>query len=44
MDLSGKCSPLPGTPALYAVIIFGLATITVSISSCRAEETAAQSP
>src|SRR5207245_10858649 len=40
---SGKGLPLPGTPALYALIMFGLATITLSTSSVRAEETTAQS-
>jgi hypothetical protein len=34
---------LPGTPALYASIMVGLATITLSTSSVRAEETTAQS-
>ena len=33
MEPSGKGWPLPGTPALNAAIIFGLATITLSISS-----------
>src|SRR5439155_18794539 len=40
---SGKGLPLPGTPALYALIMVGLATITLSTSSVRAEETTAQS-
>ncbi len=40
---SGKGWPLPGTPALYALIMVGLATITLSTSSVRAEETTAQS-
>jgi hypothetical protein len=31
--------PLPGTPALYASIMVGLATIALSTSSVRAEET-----
>src|SRR2546429_6422969 len=43
MEPSGKGWPLPGTPALYALIIVGLATITLSTSSVRAEETTAQS-
>ena len=43
MEPSGKGWPLPGTPALYAAIIVGLATITLSISSCRAEEATGQS-
>ena len=43
MEPSGKGWPLPGTPALNAVIMAGLATITLSIWSCRAEETTAQS-
>ena len=43
MEPSGKGWPLPGTPALYALIMAGLATITLSMSSCRAEETSAQS-
>jgi hypothetical protein len=43
MDPSGKGWPLPGTPALYALIIVGFATITLSISVVRAEETSAQS-
>src|SRR5882762_4194874 len=40
---SGKGLPLPGTPALYALIMIGLATITLSTSSVRAEETTDQS-
>src|SRR5216110_1734547 len=43
MEPSGKGWPLPGTPALYAVIMVGLPTITLSTSSVRAEETTAQS-
>src|SRR5256714_14150336 len=43
MEPSGKGWPLPGTPALYALIIVGLATITLSTSSVRVEETTAQS-
>src|SRR5205809_7954068 len=43
MEPSGKGWPLPGTPALYAVIMVGLATITLSTSSVRAEETTDQS-
>src|SRR5580700_874927 len=43
MDPSGKAWPLRGTPALYALIIVGFATITLSISVVRAEETSAQS-
>src|SRR5205085_10800565 len=43
LEPSGKGWPLPGTPALYAVIMVGLATITLSTSSVRAEETTAQS-
>src|ERR1700722_7042127 len=43
MDPSGKGRPFPGTPALYALIIVGFATITLSISVVRAEETSAQS-
>src|ERR1700733_3226640 len=43
MEPSGKGWPLPGTPALYALIIAGLATITLSTSSVRAEDAAAQS-
>src|SRR4029077_20217431 len=43
LEPSGKGWPLPGTPALYAMIMVGLATITLSTSSVRAEETTAQS-
>ena len=43
MEPSGKGLPLPGTPALYALIMVGLATITLSTSSVRAEETTDQS-
>src|SRR5205085_8931647 len=43
LEPSGKGWPLPGTPALYALIMVGLATITLSTSSVRAEETTAQS-
>jgi hypothetical protein len=43
MEPSGKIWPLPGTPALYAPIMIGLATITLSTSSVRAEEATAQS-
>src|SRR6188508_286713 len=43
LEPSGKGWPLPGMPALYALIIVGLATITLSTSSVRAEETTAQS-
>src|SRR5712672_4493214 len=43
LEPSGKGWPLPGTPALYASIMLGLATITLSTSSVRAEETTAQS-
>src|SRR5207237_7390728 len=43
LEPSGKGFPLPGTPALYALIMVGLATITLSTSSVRAEETTAQS-
>src|ERR1700676_1653769 len=39
----GKGWPLLGMPALYALIMIGLATITLSTSSVRAEETTAQS-
>jgi len=35
MEPSGKGWPLPGTPALYALIIVGFATITLSISVVR---------
>src|SRR5580704_12087428 len=43
MEPSGKGWPLTGTPALNDLIIFGLATMTLSISSVRAEETTDQS-
>src|ERR1700675_1631633 len=43
MEPSANGWPLPGTPALYAAIMVGLATITLSNSSVRAEETTAQS-
>src|SRR6185369_1037783 len=43
LEPSGKGWPLPGKPALYASIMVGLATITLSTSSVRAEETTAQS-
>src|ERR1700680_5232289 len=43
LEPSGKGWPLPGIPALYALIMIGLATITLSTSSVRAEETTAQS-
>src|SRR5579862_3031555 len=43
MEPSGKGCPFPGVPALYAEIIVGLATITLSTSSVRAEDTMAQS-
>ena len=43
LEPSGKGWPLLGTPALYALIMVGLATITLSTSSVRAEETTAQS-
>jgi hypothetical protein len=43
LEPSGKGWPLPGTPALYALIMVGLATMTLSTSSVRAEETTAQS-
>src|SRR5436305_1434420 len=43
LDPSGNGCPLPGTPALYALIMVGLATITLSTSSVRADETTAQS-
>ena len=42
LEPSGKGWPFPGTPALYALIMVGLATITLSTSSVRAEETTAQ--
>src|SRR5438046_6290342 len=40
---SGKGLPLPGTPARYAFIIVGFATITLSTPSVRALETTCQS-
>jgi hypothetical protein len=43
LEPSGKGWPLPGTPAWYALIMAGLATITLSTSSVRAEDTTAQS-
>jgi hypothetical protein len=43
LEPSGKGWPLWGIPALYASIMVGLATITLSTSSVRAEETTAQS-
>jgi hypothetical protein len=48
MEPSGKGWPFPGTPALNALIIAGLATITLrissgSVASVRAEETTDQS-
>src|SRR5439155_19421679 len=43
LEPSGKGWPLSGTPALYASIMVGLATITLRTSSVRAEETTAQS-
>src|SRR4051794_23825545 len=43
LEPSGKGCPLPGMPALYALIIVGLATMTLSTSSVRAEDTTAQS-
>jgi len=43
VEPSGKGWPLPGMPGLYALIIVGLATITLSTSSVQAEETTAQS-
>src|SRR5271163_4742103 len=43
MEPSGKGWPLPGMPALYALIMVGFATITLSTSSVRAEETTDQS-
>src|SRR6476620_5275028 len=43
LEPSGKGLPLPGTPALYALIMVGLATITLSTSSVLAVETTAQS-
>src|SRR4051794_22435953 len=43
LEPSGKGWPLPGAPVLYASIMIGLATMTLSTSSVRAEETTAQS-
>src|SRR4030095_5319525 len=43
IEPSGKRWPLPGTPSLYALIMVGFATITLSTSSVRAEETTDQS-
>src|SRR5580704_7491749 len=43
MEPSGKGWPLRGTPALNALIMVGLATITFCIGLCSAEETTAQS-
>src|SRR5882724_11402925 len=43
LEPSGKGWPLPGTPDLYASIMVGLATMTLSTSSVRAEETTDQS-
>src|ERR1700741_3828616 len=43
LEPSGKGCPLPGMPALYALIMVGLATITLRTSSVRAEDTTAQS-
>src|SRR5208282_4041071 len=43
LEPSGKGWPFPGTPALYALIMVGLATITLSTSLVRAEETTDQS-
>src|SRR5262249_53446348 len=40
---SGKGWPLPGIPDLYALIMVGLATMILSTSSVRAEDTTAQS-
>src|SRR5262249_6661216 len=40
---SGNACPLAGTPALYASIMIGLATMTLSTSSVRAVDTTAQS-
>ena len=44
MDPSGNALPFSGTPALNALIIAELATITLSTSAWRAEETVDQSP
>ena len=43
LEPSGKGWPLPGMPTLYASIMVELATITLSTSSVRAEETTLQS-
>src|SRR5580698_1718512 len=43
MEPSGKVWPPLGTPALYALIISGFPTITLSTSSVRAEDTTDQS-
>ncbi len=43
LEPSGKGWPLFGMPALYASIMIGLATITLSTSTVLAEETTAQS-
>src|SRR5579862_3374148 len=43
LEPSGKDWPSTGTPALYALIMIGLATMTLSTSSVRAEETTDQS-
>src|ERR1700683_4463015 len=43
MEPSGKGCPLPGVPALNALIMVGLPTITLSLSSAWAEEMTAQS-
>ena len=43
LEPSGKGWPLPGTPALYALIMAGLPTITFNTSSVLAEETTDQS-
>jgi hypothetical protein len=38
LEPSGEGWPLPGAPALYISIMVGLATITLSTSSIRAED------
>src|SRR6202049_1453027 len=43
LEPSGKGWPLPGTPALYALIMVGLPTMTFSSLSVRAEEITDQS-
>ena len=43
MEPYGKGWRLPGAPVLHALIMVGLATMTLSTSSVRAEETPAQS-